>query len=314
VAKLLDKKVLIIGALGQDGLILSQKLIAKGAQVFGIIKDNNLDRPLRSKVMYTVADFSNKNTAFEFLNHLKPDFIFHLAARHSDSRHMNQIEFEFASDIYDSTVGICLNLLDWQKNSPRAKIFFALSSFMYAENPSTQQISIDSDYSPKGLYGQHKVEMHQMIMDYRMKYNSQAVGMILFNHTSIYSKSNFLLPTLARTLKNLLELHTSTAEIHEANTLVDISDANDFCDGFIRIMIHDEVEDFIFSSGKFITIQQIVEEVLETKYRKLVGKINFIPFDGEPKKSICGDITKTVSKLGWRPTSSITPTLIRMIG
>ncbi|MBF0328450.1 MAG: CDP-glucose 4,6-dehydratase [Nitrospirae bacterium] len=82
-----DKKVLITGSTGFKGSWLSAWLLKLGAQVFGISKDIPTEPSLfevlklSEKINHTTDDIRDLSSVVNLLNHVKPDFVFHLAAQ-----------------------------------------------------------------------------------------------------------------------------------------------------------------------------------------------------------------------------------------
>jgi GDP-D-mannose dehydratase len=306
------KKALVIGALGQDGQIISLKLKQRKVSVFGATKNIDLHRAKIKGIEYDVIDLSDPESCYEYLNFLKPDFIFHFGAKNASSRNMSEIESFEPELIMDSTITLSTNLINWQLNNKKTKILVGLSSFMYAYSPTNNKIQLDSDYSPKGIYGKCNMETHKKIIEYRNKFGSDICGLILFNHTSKFSKQGFLLPDLVDKITKLKNGQVKTITIHESNKYIDISSAQNFCDGFIKIIELGLTRDFIFSSGKLVTIRSIVEEAVAAIDIGLLININFIESDF-PHKPIYGDIEVTQKLLGWNPDISIHKTLLEML-
>ena len=306
------KKALVIGALGQDGQIISLKLKQRNVTVIGATKNNNLQRTKIEGIKYDVIDLSDPESCYEYLNALKPDFIFHFGAKNAGSRNMADIENSEPELIISSTISISTNLFNWQLNNKKTKILVGLSSFMYANSPKNNKIQLDSEYSPKGIYGKFNMETHNKIIEYRNKFSSDICGLILFNHTSKFSKQGFLIPDLVDKITRLKRGEVKTITIHESNQYIDISSAQNFCDGFIKIIELGLTRDFIFSSGKIVTIRSIVEEAVAAIDIRLLTDIIFID-SYCPSKPIYGDIKITQKLLGWNPDASIHKTFLEML-
>jgi GDPmannose 4,6-dehydratase len=306
------KKALVIGALGQDGQIISLKLRQREVSVVGATKTNDSQRTKIDGVDYNIIDLSDTKSSFEYLDSIKPDFIFHLGAKNASSKNMANIEISDPESIIESTVTLSTNLFNWQLKNKKTKILVGLSAFMYSNLPKKDRIELDSEYSPKGIYGECNVRTHKMIIEYRNRYASDICGLILFNHTSKFSKQGFLVPDLVEKISKLKNNETNSITIHESNKYIDISSAYNFCDGFIKIIELGLKNDFIFSSGKLVTIKSIVEDAIAVIDKKLIARINFIE-QVNLVKPIYGDISMTKKMLGWKPDNSIRNTLIDML-
>ncbi len=73
------KKIIITGALGQDGFILSKILLKNKYKVFGIVK-NNKKKSLK-KVIYIKLDLSNFDLIKKKFDKIKPDVIVHFGSK-----------------------------------------------------------------------------------------------------------------------------------------------------------------------------------------------------------------------------------------
>ena len=311
-SKLSGKRAIVIGAMGQDGQIMVKDLNLQNVSVVGVSK-NQLPKNIElDGADYKIIDLSNKELAFEFLDSAKPDLIFHLGSKNASSKNMKQIENNFNNDIVNSTINLTSNLLAWQLYNQNTEILVGLSCFMYSENPESNLINIESNYSPKGVYGKCNMETHKLIVQYREKHGSNVSGLILFNHTSRYSKKGYLVPDLVEKINKLRKGSVDKITVMEANKLIDISDASNFCAGFIKIIELGLVRDFIFSSGKLVSIKSIVEESINEIDSNLLNRINFIDSENLPVP-IYGDVHSTVELLQWNPTKSIKNTLLNML-
>ena len=84
-----DKKVLITGHTGFKGAWLTLWMINLGAEVYGYSlepensKDlfNSLNQNLKNKFISKIGNILNKEYFFEYIQEIKPDIIFHLAAQ-----------------------------------------------------------------------------------------------------------------------------------------------------------------------------------------------------------------------------------------
>ena len=81
------KNIVITGALGQDGIILSKILIKNKFKVFGLV--NNLNKKIKTKVR-NVKYFEISDNKFEnvknLLDNIKPDIILHLGSNNPSFR------------------------------------------------------------------------------------------------------------------------------------------------------------------------------------------------------------------------------------
>ena len=81
------KNIVITGALGQDGIILSKILIKNKFKVFGLV--NNLNKKIKTKIR-NVKYFKISGNKFKnvknLLDNIKPDIIVHLGSNNPSFR------------------------------------------------------------------------------------------------------------------------------------------------------------------------------------------------------------------------------------
>ena len=82
-----NKKIIITGALGQDGKILSKLLIKKGFKVYGFINLNNKSK--LDKVKYKKVDLTNFNTIKKQIKIINPTHIIHLGSSNPNFKNKN---------------------------------------------------------------------------------------------------------------------------------------------------------------------------------------------------------------------------------
>ena len=87
------KKVLITGALGQDGIILSKLYQKKKFKVFGFVKTKQ--KASVKKVIYKINNLKSKNKIKNHLQAIKPSIIVHLAStNNSYSKRKNKKNYK----------------------------------------------------------------------------------------------------------------------------------------------------------------------------------------------------------------------------
>ncbi len=122
------KKILITGALGQNGQILSKIYIKKKFKVFGFVKRVNKNR-LRG-VKYYTNNLKNKITIEHHIKKISPDIVIHLASTNNsyiDRRKKDNYKINYSRNFL-----ITKNLIDTLvKLKIKTLFIFAGSSVMY---------------------------------------------------------------------------------------------------------------------------------------------------------------------------------------
>lgn len=247
--------------------------------------------------------------AAEFLNSQRPDFILHFAAIHYPAMlkdgESNQ-ERMFACHVTTTK-----NLLDWMVTSTNSKMVVALSSQMYSTTDKNLVIDEESDHNPVTFYGKTKSEAHDLVRQYSYKYQVNAAGAIFFNHTSIRSKANFLFPILAKLISDSIKNGFQDVRIKNSNSYLDIGWSDEYCDGVLSMIAEDRLTDYIFSSGKALSISFIVEDALQKMGHQ--GKVNLLSDSTETNWCLIGSNTKAKENLSWQPVKTASELLVDMI-
>ena len=161
-------RALITGIFGQDGTILKSILVNNGFKVFGVARPNTrsslqavaIEAHLNLKSDgNTEIDLSDANTCNDYLDFVKPDRIFHLAAVHGSSLESNVIECISSSEMYNCHVTITTNLLEWIKRNQETRLALALSSQMYNPYQNFRKVSESDDCDPQNIYGKLNLKL-----------------------------------------------------------------------------------------------------------------------------------------------------------
>lgn len=249
----MNKKALITGSLGQDGQFLSEKLLSRGYEVFGVVKKNKVFDKQNYRIFK--SDLTNLQEVDEIISQIKPTHIFNFAG-------VSDIFDPYVniSNVYEQNCKIPLNLVESIiNNNPEIKFFQASSSLMY-ENGNTKIINENSEIAPKYPYGISKASVFAQMKELREEKNLFLSTGILFNHDSEKRGKNFFTQKVVLGLKDILEKKTDKLFLGNLNVYKDISYAEDFVDGIILQMELDQPEDFVFGSAKPILLHDFVSK------------------------------------------------------
>ena len=244
------KKILITGALGQDGIILSKKLKNK-FNILGL--SNNLNKKKIEGVNYIVNNLSSKKKILRIFEKFKPDIVFHLASKNNPYTKRKKesflINYKFN---YDCSKNLIDAIIEKKIN---CKFIFAGSSLMFGN--MKKKVNEKDIFKSSNYYAKYKIDIYKYLNTLN-KYNFfKSTTAILFNHDSIYRGQKFLIPRLivASNKKNYKYLK----KIFEYNISGDFSHADDVCDGLYKLTQKKKmVNKIILSSNKRIFINDII--------------------------------------------------------
>jgi len=281
------KKVIITGALGQDGRILSKIFIKNKFKVIGIVK--NTKKKINGIKYYKIS-LDNFTLLSETLNKIEPDIFIHLGTD-------NPNFFETKKYSFNKNYLIVKNILDFfAMYKKKTKIILIGSSQMY--NKNDLKINLNTNFKPQNAYARFRVKSYNYMQKIKKLNSVKASMAVLFNHDSIYRNKKFLMPRMVNLInkKNFLPLK----KIFNENISGDFSHADDICNGIYRLSNSQYNPDkLILSSNKRTFINDIINYLLnftndKVKFNKIKNKkyINPVGNNNFAKKILKWNVKK----------------------
>ena len=263
------KKVLITGALGQDGIILSQIFLKKKFKVYGFIE--NTKNFKISKVRYIVNNLSSKKKIIHHLEIVKPEIIIHLASKNETYEKRNKLKNYKIN--YFKNLNNTKNLLSSIiKSKQKIKLIFAGSSLMFDQK--IKKVSEKTELKSTDPYGKYKIDSHNEIMKMKKIHKLDATTAILFNHDSKFRNKKFLIPRITKAF--IKKDFKFIRKIYNLNINGDFSHAEDICKGIYKLCVTKKnIDLIILSSGKRFYINLIINYLEKYfKYKIKKKKLN----------------------------------------
>jgi GDPmannose 4,6-dehydratase len=306
--------ILITGKNGQDGRIIFDKYVAIGKNVYGVGRDE-VSYPAGNKYQSEKIDICDPRSFKEFLDYVRPSHILHLAASHANSVGMELHGENAESEMFSLHVGATQTILDWQKENSRisTKLVVALSSQMFTATENLVWVDEHTPLVPSSKYGETKSKAFELVRDYREKYNVHAAGAILFNHSSRFSRPDFVLMEIAKQIVAVLSGATDKIFLRNFNVELDISSAENICKALIGMVSLDSPEDFVLASGQPTNLKKLTLDCL--KYYKISSEVELISTNPTQilQKALLGNTKKASSKLNWQPDQDSLPLLVDIV-
>ena len=300
------KKALITGINGQDGSYLSELLLEKGYEVWGLLKRNSvaenqtarLDGVFK-KINLEYADMLDLASLNRVLEQVRPDEIYNLAAQ-------SHVRISFDLPIYTTQVVAIgtLNILESMKLlCPNSRYYQASSSEMFGNSFDEDGYQRETtSMNPTSPYGCAKVYGYNITRNYRHSYNLFASNGILFNHESPRRGSNFVTNKVAKEAVRIKYGLTDKLLLGNLDATRDWGHAKDYVKCMWLMLQHDTPDDFVCSTGISHSVRELCEHVfgkLDLDYKDYVG-VDQKYMRPEELTDLKGDSSKTRRILDWK--------------
>lgn len=315
------KKALITGITGQDGSYLTELLLSKGYEVFGVIRRSssfNTDRidhlyqdphekDVRLHLVY--GDLNDASSLNKILRTLKPDEIYNLGAQ----SHV-RVSFDVPEYTAEITALGTVRLLEAIRESGLTPRFYqASSSELYGKVLETPQRETTPFY-PRSPYACAKAYAHYITVNYRESYGLHASCGILFNHESPRRGATFVTRKITRALARIKLGLQDKLFLGNLDAKRDWGFAGDYVEAMWLMLQQDTPDDYVVATGETWSVRQFLDEAFEYAQLDWKKHVEIDPRYFRPAEVdlLVGDATKAKQKLNWKPKVSFKQ-LVRMM-
>ncbi len=298
------KRALITGITGQDGSYLAELLLAKGYQVYGLIRRcsvPNLERisHIKERIILLQGDLLDERSLRSAVEQAQPSEIYNLAAQT-----FVRLSFEQPLATAEYTGMGVLRLLEAIRASGQSSRFYqASTSELYGiayESPQNEHTRLH----PRSPYGCAKLFAHHTTINYREAYGLHASCGILFNHESPRRGEEFVTQKICRGVARVArgeQQHLTLGNLHAAR---DWGYAPDYVRAMWLMLQQERPGDYVIATGEAHTVKDFVQ--LAFQYVGIRNWENYVRTDPvlyRPAEvhALKGDARKAKEQLGWEP-------------
>lgn len=306
-------RALITGITGQDGLYLSELLLGKGYEVFGLVRGQNnpkidLVRRTVPGVNLLTGDLTDLSSLVRAFSVSRPDEVYNLGAISFVA-----YSWENASLTSDVTGKGVLNILEATRlyagdDIAKVKFYQASSSEMYGKVQQVPQ-SESTLLWPRSPYGVAKVFGHYMTINYRESYGMHASSGILFNHESPRRGPEFVTRKVSQAVARISLGLQDDITLGNLDAKRDWGFAGDYVDAMWRMLQQPEGDDYVVATGETHSIGELLDAAFTAAgiedWSRLVKQDPRFMRPAEVDLLI-GDPSKAREVLGWTPTVGFT--------
>lgn len=345
----MSKVALVTGITGQDGSYLSELLLRKGYDVWGIVRRSSSINTDRIDHLYhqntlnlRYGDLSDTSCLLTIINEIKDKYFGNLA--NPDHRFevynlgaMSHVKVSFEIPEYTADVDAVgtLRLLNTIRStglSGIARFYQASTSEMYGKVVEVPQ-NENTPFYPRSPYGVAKLYSHWITKNYREAYGMYACSGILFNHESPRRGPTFVTRKVTIALGNILKGKQDKLVLGNLDAKRDWGHAKDYVEGmWLMLQNANGPDDFVLSTNEFHTVREFVEKAFALKGFDIQWKgsgVDEIGYDTKTGRELIfvsekyfrpaeveellGDSTKARTILGWTPKCTFEELVSEMV-
>ena len=305
-------RALITGVAGQDGTLLSKKLINLGWEVIGTkLKTEVLhqDNPL-TDVQVVDLDVTDFKSVQNIIASFKPEVIFHLAGISSVGFSIKNPELTKSVNV--GGVANFLNVLATD-NFRNTHFIHAASTEIF--DASSGVVNENSPLGPQSPYAESKAEAYRLCQDAR-NHGLHATNAILSNHESYLRPVDFVTGKIANGVARISLGLDGVIQLGNIDVQKDWSSADDVVQGLIEIASKQFLGDVILASGTSTNLKDIIREAFA--YVGISNWQDYISTDqslirANESREIRIDPSLAHRELGWKTSTPLSTWVGEMV-
>ncbi|HEY4868771.1 MAG TPA: GDP-mannose 4,6-dehydratase [Candidatus Dormibacteraeota bacterium] len=297
---------LITGITGQDGTYLAQMLIARGYNVYGLVRGQNNPRlamvaALCPGVEFVEGDLLDQSSLIAALETSQPTEVYNLGA-------ISFVGLSFKQALLTGEItglGVTRMLEAIRTVNDKIKFYQASSSEMFGKVRESPQNEL-TPFHPRSPYGVAKVYGHYITVNFRESYGMFACSGILFNHESPRRGLEFVTRKITNGVARIKLGLQKQLSLGNLESQRDWGFAGDYVDAMYRMLQQPEPDDYVIATGEMHNIREFLELAftragLDWRDHVVSDPRFFRPAEVD---RLVGDFSKAREKLGWQPTTS----------
>ena len=339
------KVALITGITGQDGSFLAEFLLQKGYEVHGILRRSSSFNTGRIEHLYFdewvrdmkqqrtfnlhYGDLTDSSSLIRIIQEVQPDEIYNLAAQSHVKVSFDVPEYTADADAIGTLRMLeAVRILHLEK---KTKIYQASTSELFGLVQEVPQKETTPFY-PRSPYGVAKQYGFWITKNYRESYGMFAVNGILFNHESERRGETFVTRKISLAVARIKQGVQDKLYMGNLDARRDWGYAKDYVQCMWMILQHETPEDFVIATGEMHTVREfctlafaevgikirwegtgVEEKGIDEETGRILVEVDPKYFRPAEVEQLLGDPTKAKTLLGWNPTQTPFPELVKIM-
>lgn len=313
------KRALITGITGQDGAYLSQFLLDKGYDVYGVVRRSSasdvMDEKLRwlgvaGRITMLDGNLTDLSSLLRIMRDVKPDEVYNLGAQSFVKSSWNQ------PLLTGNVTGVgAANVLEAVRlEVPQARFYQASSSEMYGLVQEPIQ-SEKTPFYPRSPYAAAKLYAHWMTVNYRESFGLHASSGILFNHESPLRGIEFVTRKITDGVARIkLGMQTQLA-LGNLDAKRDWGHARDYVKAMWLMLQQDAPGDYVVATGRTTSVRDFCRLAFSHVGLAMENHVVTDPRFLRPAEVdiLLGNPAKAKEQLGWTAETSLETLVAEMV-
>ena len=313
------KRALITGVTGQDGAYLSQHLLEKGYEVYGLMRRSSSADVIGTRLKWlgiyddvrlVEANLTDLSSIMRVVRQTQPDEVYNLAAQ-------SFVKTSWDQPILTGQVtalGATLVLEALRIEKPDTRFYQASSSEMYGLVQEPVQ-SETTPFYPRSPYAVAKLYAHWITVNYRESFGMHASSGILFNHESPLRGIEFVTRKVTDGVARIKLGLANELKLGNIDAKRDWGHARDYVKAMWLMLQQDRADDYVVATGRTTTVREMCEIAFRHVGLKAEDHIVIDPAFFRPAEVdiLLGDPSKAKATLGWEATTSLEEMISEMV-
>ena len=307
---------LITGITGQDGSYLAELLLAKGYEVFGLVRrastfNDGRIRHLLNRIELIDADLLDQLSLIQALRQSKATEVYNLAAMSFVGTSFQQ---PVATGEY-TALSVARMLEAIRLSGEPIRFYQASTSEMFGKVQTVPQ-NEQTPFYPRSPYGVAKLYGHWITINFRESYGMYACSGILFNHESPRRGVEFVTRKISLGVARIALGLQSKLTLGNLDAQRDWGFAGDYVEAMWQMLQQDNPEDYVIATGTTHSVREFVEAAFDvvgiSNWESYVNSDVHLLRPAEVDQ-LTGDAAKAQRQLGWTPKVSFNELVTMMV-
>ena len=312
-------RALITGVTGQDGAYLSELLLAKGYDVFGMARRTSAGRyqddrlrwlGVLDRVHILDGDLTDMSSMMRLVRETEPDEVYNLGAQSFVGTSWHQpILTGNVTALGVANLLECIRLM-----RPQARFYQASSSEMFGMAQQREQTE-KTPFYPRSPYAVAKLYGHWLTVNYRESFGLHASSGILFNHESPLRGIEFVTRKVTDGAARIKLGLQATLSLGNIDAQRDWGHARDYVRAMWLMLQQERADDYVIATGRTTSVRQMCEIAFRHLGLRLEDHLVIDPKLFRPAEVdiLLGDAGKARAALGWRDEISLESLITEMV-